>query len=73
VKKIISSVNPPLFELIDLKEDPVPGKFYQQQLTKSPPPKTEMYFFIESILKTRKVRGKKEYYVKYLYYPRTEH
>jgi len=70
VKKVISEVNPPLFEIVDLLQDPVPGKFYRQQLTKSPPPKDEDYFFIETVLKTRKVRGKKEYFCKFLYYPR---
>jgi len=70
IKKVISDVNPPLFELVDLQQDPVPGKYYRQQLTKSPPPKAENYFFVENVLKQRKVHGKTEYFVKFLYYPR---
>jgi len=70
VKKVISDVNPPLFELVDLQQDPIPGKYYRQQLTKSPPPTAENYFFIESVLKKRKVGEKTEYFVKFLYYPR---
>jgi len=69
VSKVISDISPPLFELIDLEKSPVLGRFYKQQLTKSPPPTSEDYFFIEKILKERKVKGRKEYYVKYLYYP----
>jgi len=69
VSKVISDISPPLFQLIDLQKSPVPGRFYRQQLIKSPPPKEDDYFFIEKVLKERKVKGRKEYFVKYLYYP----
>jgi len=62
-------VKPVLYELVDLQKAPVKGKFYEQELIKSPPPKEADYFFIEKILKTRTVKRKKEYFVKFLYYP----
>lgn len=58
-----------LFELVDLKNDPVPGKYYKQQLVKSPPPNEIDYFYIEKILKKRTINRKQQYFVKYLYYP----
>jgi len=58
-----------LYELVDLQKTPVAGKFYYKQLLKSPPPAETEYFFIEKILKSRKVKGKTQYLVKYLYYP----
>lgn len=70
MKKVFSDVSPTLFELIDLQQDPVPGKYYRHQLTKSPPPEPEHYFMVESVLGKRKVRGKEEYLIKYMYYPR---
>jgi len=69
ISKILSDIEPVLYELIDLKKAAVPGKYYKQQLTKSPPPKEVEYFFIESVLKQKKIRGKLYYLVKYLYYP----
>ena len=69
MSKVISDIYPPLYELVDLFKTQIPGRFYQEQLTKSPPPKEVDYFFIEKVLKTRTVKGKKEYFVKYLYYP----
>jgi len=65
----LAEVNPVLYELVDLQKAPVRGKFYRQQLTKSPPPSESDYFFVEKILKSRKVKGKKQFLVKYLYYP----
>jgi len=69
VSKVHSDAYPPLFELVDLQKSPVKGKFYAQELTKSLPPREVDYFFIERVLKTRKIKGKKEYFVKFLYYP----
>ena len=69
VSKIFSDIKPVQFKLIDLKGARVPGRFYREQLTKSPPPKEDKYFFVEHSVKSRKVKGKKQYLVKYLYYP----
>lgn len=54
-----------LYELVDLQGDSVSGgRVYRQQLTKSPPPRPENYFFVEKVIKTRRIKGKKEYFVK---------
>jgi len=69
VSEVFTDIKPNLYALIDLQKDPVPGRYYRQQLTKSPPPKEQDYFFVEKVLKTKKVKRKTLYYVKYLYYP----
>lgn len=48
--------------------DSVPGYYYESQLTKSPPPAPSDYFQIEKVLKEKTVKGKKFYFVKYLFY-----
>ena len=58
-----------MFRLKDLLNDLIPGQFYREQLTKSPPPKEKDYFFVEKILGKMKINGKLHYLVKYLYYP----
>lgn len=69
VKKIYSDIKPNLFQLVDLQKANIPGRFYREELTKSPAPKEEDYFFVEKILKHKKVRKKDLYLVKFLYYP----
>lgn len=64
-----AEVSPPMFKLQDLMNDAVPGQFYQEQLTKSPPPKASDYFFVEKVLGQKKIKGVLHYLVKYLYYP----
>jgi len=66
---VLSQVNPPLFKLIDLQGASVPGFYYESQLTKSPPPGEKDYFFVEKTLKRKTVKGKKYFFVKYLFYP----
>ena len=61
---------PPLFSLIDLMKDKVPGHYYFEQLTKAPTPDYKNDFFlVEKLLGSKVVRGKKYYLVKFLYYP----
>jgi len=63
-------VSPPLFFLRDLMKDKVNGSFYREQLVKSEKPDYKRNFFeVESILGSKKVKGKKYYLVKFLYYP----
>jgi len=69
VSTVQSDITPNLFKLVDLQKAPVSGQFYREELTKSPPPKLNDYFFVEKILKTKKVGKKQFYLVKYLYYP----
>ncbi len=68
--KIDASINPPLFSLIDLMKDPVPGHFYQEQLTVAPSPNYKKDFFeVEKVIDTKIIKKKKFYLVKFLYYP----
>lgn len=69
VTKIFADITPVLYQLSDLQKVPLKRKFYREELIKSPPPKSSDYFFVEKILKERKVKGKKQYLVKFLYYP----
>ena len=62
-------MKPVLFKLVDLQGAPLRGHYYREQLTKSPHPGEVEYFFIEKILKSRTRKGKKEFLVKYLFYP----
>jgi hypothetical protein len=59
-----------LYKLKDLLGDEYPGHFYKEQLVKAPDPNNKKRFFeVEKILKTKKVKNKTFYLVKYLYYP----
>lgn len=69
VEKVLSEVNPPLYQLVDLMADPVKGNFYSEQLLKTNVPGDRDLFEIEKVLKTKTVKGKKFLLVKYLYYP----
>ncbi len=51
-------------------KDKVPGHFYRQQLTKAPSPNYKKdFFFVEKVLSEKTLRGKKYFFVKFLYYP----
>jgi hypothetical protein len=69
IAEVRSEKKPSMFKLNDLLQDSVKGLFYREQLTKSPAPKSSDYFFVEKILGEKKIRGKKHYLVKYLFYP----
>jgi hypothetical protein len=65
-----ASVSPPLYSLIDLMKDKVPGHFYRQQLTRAPKPDYKKdFFFVEKILSEKTLKGQKYFLVKFLYYP----
>ena len=58
-----------IYKLVDWDNDSIKGTFYKSELQKvSVDPNKS--FQIESILKTRKRRGVKEYFVKWMYYPK---
>ena len=59
---------PPVYQISDLTDEPLKGTFYAEELQKVRM-KEDDYFPIEKILKTRKRKGVKEYYVKYLNWP----
>jgi len=62
-------VTPPLFQLVDLLDDPVKGSYYEKQLKIAPSPKDSNYWTIEKIIKTRRRNGKMEQLVKFQWYP----
>jgi AAA+ superfamily predicted ATPase len=49
--------------------DPVPGWYYAEQLKLASKPTESTDWTIEKVLKERKVKGKKEVLVKFLFYP----
>ena len=67
--KIDSFRQPTLFSLEDLLGDQKKGLYYQQQLKLAPDPKDSNYWEVEKIIKTRKIKGKTQHLVKFLYYP----
>lgn len=67
---MIADLNPVLYKLKDLLQDPVKGFYYKQQLTKAPDPNYKKDFFeVEKILKSKTIKGVKHVFVKYLFYP----
>ena len=59
-----------MFKLVDLMQSEVPGYFYSEELTKAPKPDYQKdYFFVEKVLKSKKIKGELFYYVKYAWYP----
>jgi len=68
---VLSEIKPELYQLRDLLGEIIPGYYYSEQLTKAPKPEEKDYFMIEKILKEKTVKGKKFYFVKFLFYPGT--
>jgi hypothetical protein len=62
-------VQPTIYKLVDLANDPVEGFYYSAQLTKASVPTPDSYFFVEKILGHKFQNGVKKYLVKYLFYP----
>ncbi len=69
ISKVDASVDPPMYELSDLLDTVVPGRYYQEQLKLSPDPNQKDYWTVDKVLKTRRRKGKTEHLVKFLYYP----
>ena len=59
--------DPPTYGIEDYDKERVKGKFYEFELQKVC--KTDDIYKVETVLKTRKKNGKKEYYVKWFGYP----
>jgi hypothetical protein len=69
VYKVDSTLSPTLFYLQDLMKDKVAGTYYKEQLFKTDPPNFKKNLFeIEKIIGTKTVKGKKFFFVKFLYY-----
>ena len=62
ISKVDTSAYPYMYDLKDLKDEPIIGKFYEYELQQ-----TELKDFavVEKVLKTKTVKGKKMYLVKY--------
>lgn len=69
IKDILGQVQPTLYKLVDLANDPVEGFYYGSQLTSASEPTPNSYFFVEKILGHKIIRGEKLYLVKFLFYP----
>jgi len=66
---VFAGIQPELFQLCDLMGSVLPGFYYAAQLTAAQKPDYKKDFFlVEKILKEKKVKGKKFYLVKFLYY-----
>lgn len=50
-------------------DEKLPNFFYREQLVKTDKPDNNNFFLVESVLKEKKIRGKKYFFVKFLYYP----
>ncbi len=70
VVRIDAGKSPPLFKLVDLRDDPIVGYFYREQLTKTMEPKDGETFRVEKIIKSEtRDNGELYHYVKYTHYP----
>jgi transposase InsO family protein len=64
----VKTTQPPVYVLKDYHDEVLEGTFYEQELQKVKVSADKLYL-VESVLKTRKRRGKKEYFVKWKGYP----
>ena len=72
VTKILAAKDPIRYGLVHLNGAPVEGTFYEQQLIKCPiKPDKDTFYLIkpQDVYKERTVKGEKQIYVQYLYYP----
>jgi len=66
ITKVSGNAAPTMYYLSDWGDEPIEGRFYPQELQVVTEPET---YWIEKVIKTRRHRGKKEYFVKWLGYP----
>ena len=55
-----------VYTIADLQKEPIKGSFYQNELAKT---SIKDIHRVEKVIKERKVRGRKQYFVKWKYYP----
>jgi len=67
------ATQPVTYTVIDTTEEPIKGRFYEQELQKVTKPTDDHYYAIEKILKTRRrnTDGRREYYVRWRGYPKS--
>jgi hypothetical protein len=69
ISHIEASLSPPLYSLVDLMNDKVDGRFYKEQLFRGSEPDYKTNFFeVEKVIGEKKIKGKKYFLVKFLYY-----
>lgn len=66
ISAVKSSHKPVYYKLKDLNGEPIEGSFYDEELVKST--NREQVYKVETVLKTRKYRGKTQHFVKWLGY-----
>lgn len=71
IRKVDATLKPVLYYISDVMNHPVPGSFYEQQLFRAPKPDltNSDFFQIDKVVFNRKFKGKKYYFVKFLFYP----
>jgi len=64
---------PVTYTIVDTADEPIKGRFYEQELQKVAEPTSDHYYVIEKILKTRTRRsdGRREYYVRWRGYSKS--
>lgn len=68
ISKVLRT-NPTTYHLVDETGEPIQGSFYEPELQKT---KLDNVFLVEKVIKTRKVRGKKQFLVKWLGFPESK-
>ena len=66
MKRIDNYQRPTCYHLVDLAGEDIVGVFYRKELQKVQEPEA---YAVEKVLSTRRVRGRKQYLVKWLGYP----
>ena len=68
VSEILNENNPPLYKLVNLRNEPIEQYFYGEQLTKTLKPTDSNYFFVEKVLGHKVYKKEKYYLCRFLYY-----
>ena len=68
IEKVVTYNRIPMYTIIDYHSEPITGHFYAQELQRVDIDKDSPYK-VEKVLKTRRVRGKTEYLVKFIHWP----
>ncbi len=69
IAQIDAGKRPVLYKLKDLKNAPIAGNYYRQQLTKALKPSASDFFRVEKVIKKKKENGKTLRLLKYTHYP----
>lgn len=69
ISEVKDAHTPVYYQLKDLNGEPIQGSFYAEELVKST--NRDQVYKVEAVLKTRKYRGKKQHFVKWLGYDDT--